>query len=263
MTTPNLSSVRNAAALRQLESKTMTLSGKPHILVIDDDNRLRELISRFLREQDFLVTTAASAEEARHRLEGMQFDMLVVDVMMPGESGLDLVRDLKSSGMSTPCLMLTAMGEPGQRLHGLESGADDYMTKPFEPLELALRMKNILGRRQGSGISLPHSDAMVPFGPHHYDLGRQLLVTGGQRRHLTSSEKALLSCFCENAGKVLSREQLSRMLGGKMEGRSIDVAVARLRRKLEPNPGRPIYLITMRGLGWVLETDTSLGDRSA
>jgi len=234
----------------------------PHILVIDDDNRLRELLSRFLREQGFLVTTAASAEEARIRLEGMQFDILVVDVMMPGENGLDLVRDLKSSGMSSPCLILTAMGEPGQRLHGLESGADDYMTKPFEPLELALRLRNILGRQTSPDPSSSEGSRIVHFGPHHFDLSRQLLMTGGQRRHLTSSEKALLSCFGENAGMVLSREGLSSMLGGTMEGRSIDVAVARLRRKLEPNPGRPIYLVTARGQGWVLETDKSVGERS-
>lgn len=240
----------------------MTSLEKHHILVIDDDNRLRELLSRFLNQQEFLVTTAASAEEARLRLEGMQFDMLVVDVMMPGENGLDLVRDLKSSGMTTPCLMLTAMGEPGQRLHGLESGADDYMTKPFEPLELALRLQNILGRKMPAAADNNQQSQSVRFGPHQFDLERQLLMTGRQRRHLTSSEKALLSCFAENAGTVLSREGLSVMLGGKMEGRSIDVAVARLRRKLEPNPGRPIYLLTARGLGWVLETDKSFRDGS-
>lgn len=240
----------------------MTPLEKPHIMVIDDDNRLRELLSRFLTEQGFLVTTASSAEEARSRLKGMQFDMLVVDVMMPGETGLDFVRDLKSSGVATPCLMLTAMGEPGQRLHGLESGADDYMTKPFEPLELALRLRNILGRQVTPAEDIDQKNPGVRFGPHQFDLGRQLLMTGNQRRHLTSSEKALLSCFAENAGMVLSRQELSAMLGGKMEGRSIDVAVARLRRKLEPNPGRPIYLITARGLGWVLETDKSFRDES-
>jgi len=238
----------------------MTPLEKPHILVIDDDNRLRDLLSRFLTEQEFLVTTASSAEEARIRLKGMQFDMLVVDVMMPGETGLDLVRDLKSSGDATPCLMLTAMGEPGQRLHGLESGADDYMTKPFEPLELALRLRNILGRKVTPTEDVDQTHSGVRFGPHQFDTGRQILMTGRQRRHLTSSEKALLLCFAENAGTVLSRQDLSAMLGGKMEGRSIDVAVARLRRKLEPNPGRPIYLITARGLGWVLETDKSSRD---
>ena len=232
---------------------------RSHILIIDDDDRLRQLISRFLAEQGHRVTEAASAGEARKRMSGMVFDCLVVDIMMPGESGLDLVRDLKTKSPDLPCLMLTAMGEPGHRLHGLETGADDYMTKPFEPLELALRIKNILARQQllqpAASEQIAETDQAIRFGPHQFDRERQHLTTGGHRQHLTTAEKDLLGCFCTKPQEILSREQLSDMLSGQMEGRSIDVAVARLRRKIEPNPGKPIYLLTVRGRGWSLETD--------
>ena len=238
-------------------------SPKAHILIIDDDDKLRQLISRFLIDQGHRITEAASAEEARERLNGMIFDCLVVDIMMPGVSGLDLVRDLKSKMPEMPCLMLTAMGEPGHRLHGLAIGADDYMTKPFEPLELALRLKNILARQQAALSQTPPSPPLssapeqsVHFGPHVFDRDRQQLTTRGQRQHLTTAEKDLLRCFCDRPQEILSREELSAMLGGKMEGRSIDVAVARLRRKIEPSPSKPIYLLTVRGRGWSLETDT-------
>lgn len=235
-----------------------------HILIIDDDDRLRDLIGRFLIDQGYHVSKAASAAEARQRLQGVRFDVMVVDIMMPGESGLDLVRSLKSDPDAPPCLMLTAMGEPGQRLHGLESGADDYMTKPFEPLELALRVRNLLARQQppadtgAEPIDAPRASA-IAFGPHRFDPDRQTLSTGGKRQHLTSAEKNLLACFCTTPDSVLSRDDISARLGGQMAGRSIDVAVARLRRKLEPNPGKPIYLLTVRGLGWMLETDDIQG----
>lgn len=241
---------------------------KPHVLIIDDDERLRDLIGRFLADHGFRVTSAAAAQEARDRLEGIIFDILVVDIMMPEESGLDFVRQLKQgSANNPPCLMLTAMGEPGHRLHGLESGADDYMTKPFEPLELVLRIKNLLARRPSPSPNMPFTSPQgspqggtpdgdsIRFGPHLFDLARQQLTTAGQRQHLTSAEKTLLACFCANPGQTLSREQLSDMLGGQMEGRSIDVAVARLRRKIEPNSSKPIYLLTARGQGWSLESD--------
>lgn len=227
---------------------------KSHILIIDDDDRLRALISRFLIEQGFRVTKAASASEARKRMQGCRFDLLVVDIMMEGETGLELVRDLKQTNPALPCLMLTAMGEPGHRLHGLETGADDYMTKPFEPLELSLRIKNILMR---SHMSSPSAET-IRFGPHLFDIGRKQLATGGQPQYLTTAERELLLCFCKQPRQALSRENLSDMLGGQMEGRSIDVAVARLRRKIEPNPSKPIYLLTVRGQGWALESDTDL-----
>ena len=238
----------------------MNSHAKSHILIIDDDDKLRQLISRFLVKQGHRITQAASAEDARDHMKGMMFDCLVVDIMMPGESGLDLVRDLKITNPDLPCLMLTAMGEPGHRLHGLEIGADDYMTKPFEPLELALRLKNILGRKNLSetypaSLHDGASSSSVSFGPHVFDRDRLYLTSAGQRQHLTTAEKDLLKCFCDQPQEILSREQLSAMLGGKMEGRSIDVAVARLRRKIEPKPNKPIYLLTVRGRGWSLETD--------
>ncbi len=230
---------------------------KSHILIIDDDERLRELICRFLDDRGFRVTSAASAEEARQRMRGVRFDLLVVDIMMPGESGLELVHDLKQTNPELPCLMLTAMGEPGHRLHGLETGADDYMTKPFEPLELALRINNILARSKTTRANMVDQNVQesIRFGPHLFELGRKQLTTGGQRQHLTTAEKDLLNCFCQNPRKTLSRDHLSDMMGGQMEGRSIDVAVARLRRKIEPNPSKPIYLLTVRGQGWALEPD--------
>lgn len=233
-----------------------------HILIIDDDDRLRELMARFLKDQGHRVTSASSAEEARERIKGLRFDLMVVDIMMPGESGLDLVRALKQDADAPPCLMLTAMGEPGQRLHGLESGADDYMTKPFEPRELALRIRNLLGRQSapsGPASASFNARTEIIFGPHRFDPERKTLSTGGKRQHLTEAEKNLLGCFCAAPDNVLSREDISDRLGGQMAGRSIDVAVARLRRKLEPNPGRPIYLLTVRGLGWMLETDNDQG----
>ena len=233
-----------------------------HILIIDDDDRLRDLISRFLVDQGFRVSRASSAEEARKQIEVLQYDVMVVDIMMPGESGLDLVRSLKSTPNAPPCLMLTAMGEPGERLHGLESGADDYMTKPFEPQELSLRIRNLLGRQPSEGgqpepmgAKSGRPDHSVSFGPHLFDRDRQILTTGGKRQHLTTAEKSLLGCFCSEPKNVLSREDISASLGGQMTGRSIDVAIARLRRKIEPNPGKPIYLLTARGLGWLLDTD--------
>ena len=230
---------------------------KSHILIIDDDERLRDLISRFLSDEGYRVTSATSSEEARQRMHGVAFDILVVDIMMPGETGLELVRDLKQTNPNLPCLMLTAMGEPGHRLHGLESGADDYMTKPFEPLELSYRIKNILARTKNKSSTEDGSTVSesIRFGPHLFDLNRMQLITGGQRQHLTTAEKDLLSCFCRKPRQTLSRDDLYDMLGGKMEGRSIDVAVARLRRKIEPNPSKAIYLLTVRGLGWTLEPD--------
>ena len=237
----------------------MTSDDPFHILIIDDDERLRELTGRFLVDQGFRVSMAASTEEARKHLEVVRYDLLVVDIMMPGESGLDLVRALKSDPDTPPCLMLTAMGKPGERLHGLESGADDYMTKPFEPLELALRIRNLLERQPpdeaSAAAAAPGTEPAVAFGPHRFDTDRQVLTTGGKRQHLTSAEKNLLSCFCSDPNSILSRGDISDKLGGQMTGRSIDVAIARLRRKIEPNPGRPIYLLTARGQGWTLDTD--------
>ncbi|MBL6782536.1 MAG: response regulator transcription factor [Alphaproteobacteria bacterium] len=233
---------------------------KHHILVIEDDERLSHLLLQFLSSKGYRATGAGSIEEARERIIGTCFDAYVVDVMLPQESGLDFVRSLKATGLTTPCIVLTAMGEPGERLLGLETGADDYMTKPFEPEELVLRIRNLLRRSDGAvsepkSIAVANRASVIRFGPHEFDTNTAQLRTGNQRNALTSAERDLLSCFTLRPNEVLSRDQLADMLVSHMEGRSLDVAVARLRRKLEPNPRKPIYLLTARGQGWMLQVD--------
>ena len=223
-----------------------------HILVIDDDERLRVLLRRFLEESGFRVTDAGSAQEARNILKGMAFDILVVDVMMPGETGIEFLTDLRKDD-SVPALFLTARSETESRIEGLEAGADDYMSKPFEPRELVLRIQRILQRNVLTEQKTMAND--VRFGPFHFDIVSGLLTKAGSRLHITTAEQQLLGTFAEAPNTVLSRDDLSNILNGRMEGRSIDVAVARLRRKLEPNPRHPVYLQTVRNRGWMLRTD--------
>lgn len=223
-----------------------------HILVIDDDERLRILLRRFLEESGFRVTDAGSAQEARSILKGMAFDILVVDVMMPGETGIEFLADLRKDD-PVPALFLTARSETESRIEGLEAGADDYMSKPFEPRELVLRIQRILQRNVLTEQKTMAND--VRFGPFHFDIVSGLLTKAGSRLHITTAEQQLLGTFAEAPNTVLSRDDLSNILNGRMEGRSIDVAVARLRRKLEPNPRHPVYLQTVRNRGWMLRTD--------
>ena len=223
-----------------------------HILVIDDDERLRILLRRFLEESGFRVTDAGSAQEARSILKGMAFDILVVDVMMPGETGIEFLADLRKDD-PVPALFLTARSETESRIEGLEVGADDYMSKPFEPRELVLRIQRILKRNVLTEQKTMAND--VRFGPFHFDLVSGLLTKAGNRLHITTAEQQLLGSFAKTPNTVLSRDDLSNILDGRMEGRSIDVAVARLRRKLEPNPRHPVYLQTVRNRGWMLRTD--------
>jgi two-component system phosphate regulon response regulator OmpR len=223
-----------------------------HILVIDDDERLRILLRRFLEESGFRVTDAGSAQEARSILKGMAFDILVVDVMMPGETGIEFLADLRKDD-PVPALFLTARSETESRIEGLEAGADDYMSKPFEPRELVLRIQRILKRNVLTEQKTMAND--VKFGPFHFDIVSGLLTKAGSRLHITTAEQQLLGTFAEAPNTVLSRDDLSNILNGRMEGRSIDVAVARLRRKLEPNPRHPVYLQTVRNRGWMLRTD--------
>ena len=220
-----------------------------HILVIDDDERLRDLLQRFLSESGFLVTAAGSAEEARAYLVGTVFDLLIIDVMMPGETGVEFLADLRK-GSDVPALFLTAMSETEDRITGLETGADDYIAKPFEPRELILRIRRILERQ-----ALVGRPGAVRFGPFSYDTDSKLLVEDGRRVHITTAEQDLLGCFTAAANQVLSREDISVQLGGRMNGRSIDVAVARLRTKLERDPRFPVFLQTVRGRGWMLRTN--------
>ena len=219
-----------------------------HILVVDDDARLRGLLSRYLSENGFRVSTAADAGAARIQLAGMRFDLIVLDVMMPGESGLDLTRSLRGSNV-VPVLLLTAMGEAADRIAGLEVGADDYLSKPFEPRELVLRIEAIL-RRSGTG----GADRKVVLGAFVFDIARGELSRDGVPVRLTSSEAALLKIFASNPGRTVNREELSRH-SGEVSPRAIDVQVTRLRRKIEPEPKAPRYLQTVRGQGYALWPD--------
>ena len=224
----------------------------PHILVVDDDTRLRELLRRFLAAQGFLVTAAGDAAEARSKLTSMTFDLIVLDVMMPGETGLEFTSRLRRSS-DVPILMLTAMGEPEDRIGGLERGADDYLSKPFEPRELVARIRSILRRVPQEPPLAPPS--MVRFGRYTFDLDRQVLSANGRPVRLTQAEAMLLKALALGGGTPLTREELLRRTNLAPNSRTIDVQVTRLRRKIEPEPRFPRYLQTVRGKGYALLTD--------
>jgi two-component system, OmpR family, phosphate regulon response regulator OmpR len=223
---------------------------EPHLLVVDDDARLRALLRRYLLDNGFRVTLAADASEARANLASFAFDLVVLDVMMPGESGLDLTAALRREGR-VPVLLLTAMAEPEDRVNGLEQGADDYLAKPFEPRELVLRIRNILQRR-------PAADAAATemrFGGCRFDVMRGELFRGGDVVHLTAAESGLLSALAQKAGQAVSREELSLATPFSGNARNVDVQMTRLRRKIERDPRFPRYLQTVRGTGYVLKPD--------
>lgn len=222
----------------------------PHILVVDDDRRLRDLLSRYLGANGFRVTVAENAKSARAKLQGLDFDLLVMDVMMPGETGFELTEALRRTS-AVPILMLTAMGEADDRITGLESGADDYLAKPFEPRELVLRIRRILARTR----TAQPADNTVALGDCVFDIDRVTLTRGGERVHLTTTEATLLRTLARHAGEVLSREDLSRIAGEPGSDRTIDVQVTRLRRKIEADPKLPRYICTVRGRGYVLRPD--------
>ena len=219
----------------------------PHILVVDDDRRIRELLTSYLAGKGFRVTAAGSAKLARERMRGMTFDLLVLDVMMPGESGLELVRSLRAAADAVPVLMLSALADSGDRITGLSSGSDDYLAKPFEPAELLLRIQSILRRQPRAGPS------EARFGPCTFNAERGELRRGDELVRLTSRERDLMRLFVHKAGQTLSREDLAQ---GPSEGaRSIDVQINRLRRKIEDDPSYPVYLQTVRGAGYILHLD--------
>lgn len=231
----------------------MSAAGKldeGHLLVVDDDDRLRALLQKYLSSNGFRVSAAASAEEARALMKGIAFDLLIVDVMMPGETGLELTRSLRAQSQ-IPVLILTARGEPEDRIAGLEHGADDYLAKPFEPRELLLRCGALL-RRAAPPQRSPHK--AVKMGEVVFDPERGELRRKGKPIRLTSSEAALLRLFTGNAGRPFSRLDLCARLGVSLE-RSIDVQVTRLRRKIEEDPKLPLYIQTVRGVGYVLIPD--------
>jgi len=222
----------------------------PHVLVVDDDTRLRDLLGQFLGENGFLVVTASDAADARAKMKTLAFDIIVLDLMMPGESGLDFAEDFRRTS-KVPILMLTAMGEAENRIEGLERGADDYLVKPFEPRELLLRLHNILKRMPP--LVEPPTDVImgdVVFVPARGELSRD-----GQQIRLTDVETALLGALANRPGESLDREELISLTGAGGGGRAIDVQVTRLRRKIEHDPKLPRYLQTVRGKGYVLRPD--------
>jgi two-component system phosphate regulon response regulator OmpR len=225
-------------------------SSDAHILVVDDDERLRALLQRYLSQAGLRVSVAADAAEARALMKSIAFDLLILDVMMPGESGLDFAQDLRSRS-AVPILMLTAQGDPEHRIAGLERGADDYLAKPFEPRELLLRVEGLL-RRTTPVARSAHRE--VRMGDAVFDPERAQLQKKGKPIHLTSSEAALLRLFAANAGRAFSRTDLCVRLGVPLE-RSIDVQLTRLRRKIEEDPKMPLYLQTVRNVGYVLVPD--------
>ncbi len=222
----------------------------PHILVVDDDTRLCDLLRTYLSDHGYRVTTVHDAAAARAKLEGPRFDLLILDIMMPGESGVDLTKGL-SRTLRAPILLLSAMSEPEQRITGLESGADDYLTKPFEPRELLLRIAGLLRRTPPSPTKLPP----IKLGDFTFDLDREELRRDGELVRLTTAETELLKVFALNSGMTLSREELGRRIRFGGTGRAIDVQITRLRRKIEPDPKLPRYLQTVWGEGYTLLPD--------
>ena len=223
-----------------------------HILVVDDDARLRALLQRFLTEQGFRVSTAENAATARAALADMAFDLLVLDVMMPGETGLDLTAALRAEGQEVPILMLTARGAPDDRIAGLEQGVDDYLAKPFDPRELALRIRTIL-RRATPAPTAPQSLAPMQIGNRWFDIERAELRGPDGIIRLTGGEAALMQALARRVGEILSREDIGEALGTPDAGeRAIDVQVTRLRRKVEPDPREPRFIQTIRHRGYVL-----------
>jgi two-component system phosphate regulon response regulator OmpR len=221
-----------------------------HLLVVDDDEKLRTLLQRYLTASGFRVTAASSAADAHALMRSIAFDLLIIDIMMPGETGLELTGAVRRHSQ-VPILILTARGEPQDRITGLEHGADDYLPKPFEPRELLLRVEALL-RRSVPPVRSAHAE--VRMGDAVFDPERAQLKRKGKPVHLTSSEAALLQLFAANAGRPFSRTDLCTRLGVALE-RSIDVQVTRLRRKIEEDPKLPLYLQTVRGVGYVLVPD--------
>jgi len=224
---------------------------QPHILVVDDDTRLRDLLRGYLMKNDYRVTVAENADDARRYMVSLQYDLLILDVMMPGETGLELARSIRKKS-EVPILMLTAMGEADDRIAGLEHGADDYLAKPFEPRELVLRIQSLLRRTVRAQPVVPTEP--LKFGDFHFDVTRGELTKNGETVHLTSSEISVLRLFANRIGATISRLEISEHGGGGSE-RAVDVQIARLRRKIEPDARTPRYLQTVWGEGYTLWTD--------
>ncbi|AML51087.1 MULTISPECIES: response regulator [Falsihalocynthiibacter] len=234
----------------------MSDANEAHLLIVDDDERIRGLLQKFLIRNGFWVTAARDAVHARRILSGLEFDLIVLDVMMPGEDGISLTRSLRET-ITTPILLLTAKGETEDRIAGLEAGADDYLAKPFEPKELLLRINAIL-RRIPAAIDAQNGPKIITLGALRYDVSRAELARGDAPIRLTATESALMKIFTANMGEALSRGQLVEDLGrdkGQAQERAVDVQITRLRRKIEADPKQPRYLQTVRGAGYMLGSD--------
>ena len=229
----------------------------PHLLIVDDDERIRDLLARYLKKNGFLISAARDAAHARRLLAGLEFDLIVLDVMMPGEDGLTLTQSLRET-MSTPILLLTARDETSDRIAGLEAGADDYLAKPFEPKELLLRINAIL-RRMPEPVPEKASPKVLTMGGVRYDIDRGEMWDGDDPVRLTGTEVQLMRIFSAHPGEPLSRmrlvEELGRGADGQAQERAVDVQITRLRRKIEADPKQPRYLQTVRGEGYMLVHD--------
>lgn len=226
-----------------------------HILVVDDDDRLRALLKQYLSEQGFFVSTAANTTQADEVLHVFAIDLIVLDVMMPKETGLQYAARLKNSASPPPILLLTARGDAEDRIAGLEVGARDYLPKPFEPRELVLRMQNIL-RRENVAPAAANKQA-VQFGQYRFELGSGRLSGPEGPVYMTSSEIECLRILAEQAGMPVSREKIAELAGDLNNERSVDVQINRLRKKIEPQPGKPVYIQTVRHAGYVLHAETA------
>ncbi|MFY0595185.1 MAG: response regulator [Cognatishimia sp.] len=229
---------------------------QPHLLIVDDDERIRGLLQKFLIRNGFLVSAARDAAHARRILAGLDFDMIVLDVMMPGEDGVSLTKSIRETS-STPIMLLTAKGETEDRIAGLEAGADDYLSKPFEPKELLLRINAILRRVPDEG-DVDTTPKFLNLGPIRYDIERGEMWQGDDLVRLTATESQLLKIFSATPGEPISRAKLVEDLGrdrGQAQERAVDVQITRLRRKIETDPKQPRYLQTVRGAGYMLAPD--------
>ena len=216
-----------------------------HILVVDDDDGIRDLVKQYLIQNNFVVTTANSAEDANEKIKVVKFDLIVLDIMMPGKSGLEFTIENKNN-LNTPIILLTAKGEASDRIEGLEIGADDYLPKPFEPKELILRIKNILNKTK-----LKNKKRVIDFGNITIDLNRHIIFKENKEFKINNTEKTILEVMINSPGKTFSREEIGGITNLDKE-RSIDVIITRLRKKIEPDPKNPKYLQTLRGEGYVL-----------
>ncbi|NLS04506.1 response regulator transcription factor [Rhizobium sp. P32RR-XVIII] len=232
-----------------MAGKAIISDDAAHLLVVDDDTRIRALLNRYLTENGFRVTVAADGAEAQRKLAGLDFDLIIMDVMMPGESGIEVTRGLRSI-KNVPIIMLTALAESDNRIAGLEAGADDYLSKPFDPRELVLRVNNILRRNASDAPKIEQ----VMFGPYTFSLTRRELKKATEVIRLTDREQEIMLLFAKRAGDTIPRHEL---IGGDVEvgERTIDVQINRLRRKIEDDPANPVWLQTVRGIGYRLSID--------